>query len=135
MLVIDQRFTASLLRVWTLVRNNKIPVDCRLQASSSHLLLSSHDEILERRHPETNIERFSDTFGLRIVTSSFPLIVRAICTYDTTVQYPLVHRCVILFCYCLALRSPRNSEVEWRLLTSRLNDSCTTTIRWRRGDG
>lgn len=35
-----------------------------------------------RPHPKTNIERFSNTFDLRIVTSSSPLIVHAIFTDD-----------------------------------------------------
>lgn len=63
-----------------------------------------------RPHPETNIERFSNTFGLRIVTSSSPLIVHAI-FIDVT---GAVFRCRVIFFVIVRLYAAREilTEVE-----------------------
>lgn len=82
------------------------------RVSSSFFSSSSHDEkflfrlSIRKSHLETNIERFSNTFGselwlLLLLPTRFVLT-----TWRRNIQY-----CAsFFFCYCPALRSPRNSD-------------------------
>lgn len=109
------------------VGQEQIQMDCRFQASPFRSP--------PHRFPTTKLSTKTSSrdeyrtvfqyFQAWKVTSSSPLIVRPICTDNTTVQYPVFRRCVILFCYCPVLRSPGNSdgsgltaidfEIKWSL--------------------
>lgn len=100
------------------------------------------------RSPMTKLSILEDLIprrisnGFPILSTSGPLLSLLYCPrdlylrHDATVQYPLVRRCVILFCYCLALRSPRNSDgSRVTAIDFEIKRFLHDYIRRRRGDG